>query len=118
MSEFRQDNINKNWVLIAETRSKRPDDFKQLPATPPNLPELAENCVFCPGNENKTPSEIVRYPARGDWQIRVIPNKYEAVGHVLGKRHEDFYNSRPGIGDHELIINRAHNKPLALQDES
>ena len=118
MSEFRQDNINKNWVLIAEARAKRPEDFEQLPATPKNLPDVAAGCAFCPGHEKETPAQIARYPNRGDWLIRIIPNKYEAVGHVLGKRKEDFYLSRPGIGDHELVIMRYHNKPTARQDES
>jgi UDPglucose--hexose-1-phosphate uridylyltransferase len=116
MSEFRQDIVNKNWVLIAESRAKRPSDFQELPATPPNLPEVAANCAFCPGNEHQAVGEITLYPSKGPWLIRVIPNKYEAVGHVLGKRQEDFYVSRPGIGDHEVVITRWHNKPLALQD--
>ena len=117
MSEFRQDIINKNWVLIAESRGKRPNDFPQIPATPPNLPEILKSCVFCPGNEKQTPEvEIARYPKNGAWLVRVVPNKYEAVGHILGKRREDFYISRPGIGDHEVVITRSHGKPTALQD--
>ena len=118
MSEFRQDHINKNWVLIAERRTSRPQDFEQLPATPAGLPEVAPKCAFCPGHEKETPAEISRYPKKGDWSIRVVTNKYEAVGHVLGKRHEDFYVSRPGIGDHEIVIARYHNRPTALQDEA
>lgn len=118
MSEFRQDSISKNWVLIAETRGKRPDDFKQLPATPEGLPDVSPSCVFCPGQERQTPGEIVRYPDKKQWLVRVIPNKYEAVGHVLGKRLEDFYVSRPGIGDHEVVITRLHNQSTALQEIS
>ncbi|TSA45031.1 galactose-1-phosphate uridylyltransferase [bacterium] len=118
MSEFRQDLVNKNWVLFAESRAKRPDDFKTAEVPLQALPEVAESCVFCPGHENGTGMEIARYPSRGLWQVRVIPNKYEAVGHVLGKRGDDFYLNRPGVGDHEVIISRPHNKPFALQDES
>lgn len=29
---------------------------------------------------------------------------------------EDFYMSRPGIGDHEVVISRPHNQPVARQD--
>lgn len=116
MSEFRQDIINKNWVLIAESRAKRPTDFEEMPATPPGLPEVSHTCVFCPGREADTPGEIARYPQHGKWLVRVVPNKYEAVGHVLGRRQEEFYQSRPGVGDHEVVITRYHNKPLALQD--
>lgn len=115
MSEFRQDIVTKNWVLIAEGRDQRPTDFKQLAATPIEMPEISKECVFCPGNEDKTGQEIARYPESGKWLIRVVPNKYEAVGHVLGKRTEDFYLSRPGIGDHEVVITRYHNQPAAQQ---
>ncbi|OGE78297.1 MAG: galactose-1-phosphate uridylyltransferase [Candidatus Doudnabacteria bacterium RIFCSPHIGHO2_01_FULL_46_14] len=116
MSEFRQDIVTKNWVLIAQGRDKRPTDFKQLAASPIEMPEISKECAFCPGNEEKTGQEIVRYPETGDWQVRVVPNKYEAVGHIIGKRTEDFYISRPGIGDHEVVISRYHNQPVAQQD--
>lgn len=116
MSEFRQDIVTKNWVLVAASRAKRPSDFKELTATPVDLPSVSPNCVFCPGNEHLTVGEIARYPPAADWQVRVIPNKYEAVGHVLGKRTEEFYVSRPGIGDHEVVITRHHDKPIALLD--
>lgn len=118
MSEFRQDIVNKNWVLIAESRAKRPTDFEELPATPPSLSEVDKKCIFCRGNEHLTTGEIARYPKSRDWLVRVVPNKYEAVGHLLGRRREDFYASRPGIGDHEVVITPFHNKPLALQDTS
>src|SRR3990167_4615460 len=118
MSEFRQDIVTKNWVLIAGARAKRPTDFQELTATPKDLPEQSPDCVFCAGNEEKTVGEIARYPGTGPWQVRVVPNKYEAVGHVLGKRVEEFHASRPGIGDHEVVITRPHNKPIALQDET
>lgn len=124
MSEFRQDIVNKNWVLIADSRAQRPMDFEEHPATPPELPEVSEKCVFCPGNEAAAAGEIARYSANGGsdgkspWQVRVVPNKYEAVGHTIGKRRDEFYISRPGIGDHEVVITRPHNKPIALQDTS
>ncbi len=116
MNEFRQDIVNKNWVLIAASRAQRPSDFPELPATPKNLPAVEGSCIFCPGNESKTVGEIARYPQEGPWLIRVVPNKYEAVGHAAGKRQEDFYTSRPGFGDHEVVITRYHNQPTALQD--
>lgn len=116
MSEFRQDIVIKNWVLIAESRARRPSDFEEMPATPKNLPAVSASCAFCPGNEHLTVGEIARYPAVGDWLVRVIPNKYEAVGHILGKRSDEFYVSRPGVGDHEVVITRYHDKPTALQD--
>lgn len=117
MSEFRQDIASGNWVLIAEGRAKRPSEFKEIPATPDNLPEVSSGCVFCPGNEKLTPPEIAIYSEAKNWQVRVVPNKYEALSHVIGKYNQEFYISRPGFGDHEVVVTRYHNKPLALQDE-
>ncbi len=117
MSEFRQDIINGGWVLIAESRAQRPDDFKNNTASTKDVPERLPECVFCLGNEHLTPPEIARYPeGKKDWLVRVVPNKYEAVGHIVGKRREDFYVARPGVGDHEVVATRFHNQPLALQD--
>ncbi len=119
MSEFRQDIVTKNWVLIASGRADRPTDFKAQQAAPRDLPEVDGSCAFCPGNENLTSGEIFKENHGGDnWLIRVVPNKYEAVGHVIGRRQEEFYISQPGIGDHEVVITRYHNKPTALQDEN
>lgn len=115
MSEFRQDIVTKNWVLIAASRAKRPTDFKTQQASPTDLPEIEGSCIFCPGNEHLTEGSIAIYPESGQWQVRVVQNKYEAVGHIVGKRKEEFYNSRPGVGDHEVVIARPHNKPHALQ---
>lgn len=119
MNEFRQDIVSKNWVLVAESRASRPTDFETQQATPKDLPEEDKSCVFCPGNEDSASGEIASYPqGRGEWLVRVVPNKYEAVSHFVGRRVEDFYINRPGIGDHEVVITRYHNKPTALQEES
>lgn len=109
MSEFRQDLVSKHWVLFAPNRGMRPEDFVHPVATPDpaTLPEHDDKCVFCPGNEGFN-LEIMSEP-KGDWKVRVIPNKYEALGHSGGRQRSDFYNVREGIGDHEVIITRPHN---------
>ncbi len=53
--------------------------------------------------------EIISFPEGKDWKVRVIPNKFEALGHAGGRKKTDFYNVREGIGDHEVIITREHN---------
>lgn len=117
MSQFRQNPITKQWVLIAPGRAKRPEDFRTY-SVMAGLPELDHECVFCPGNEEKNPDlcdDVCRIPNDKDWQLRVIPNKYRAVdlGQVTSERN--FYHSRSGYGDHEVIITRKHNEPVALQ---
>jgi UDPglucose--hexose-1-phosphate uridylyltransferase len=119
MSEFRQNPITKNWVLIAPTRGKRPDQYKTY-SVMHGIPEIDVKCVFCPGNEKLNP-EILRVNAAGlltknnDWEVRIIPNKFSALEHTAVYRNKDFYISHSGDGDHEVIITRKHNEPVALQ---
>ena len=43
MSEFRQNPITKQWVLIAPGRAKRPEDFRTY-SVMSGLPELDTSC--------------------------------------------------------------------------
>ncbi len=70
--QFLQDPINKNWVVMAPRRAKRPDESKGT----------ATVCPFCPGNEVPE-EEVYRIPSlasQGEslqgWQVRVIRNKF------------------------------------------
>jgi UDPglucose--hexose-1-phosphate uridylyltransferase len=114
VSEFRQNPITKQWVLIAPNRSKRPEDFKTY-SVMHGLPEVDHTCVFCPGNEAKN-AEILSIPQGNNWQLRVIKNKFEALEHTKIYQHKDFYNSRAGYGEHEVlllgnIMNQLHCSP-------
>ncbi|MCL5774732.1 MAG: galactose-1-phosphate uridylyltransferase [Patescibacteria group bacterium] len=113
MSEFRQNPISKHWVLIAQNRAKRPEDYKTY-SVMEGLPELDKKCVFCPGNEALN-TELYRFPYGKNWEIRIIPNKFAALEHTALYRHKSFYTSHSGDGDHEVIITRKHNEPVALQ---
>jgi UDPglucose--hexose-1-phosphate uridylyltransferase len=120
MSEFRQNPITKQWVLIAPSRAKRPEDYRTY-SVMSGLPELDKDCVFCPGNEDKNPDlcdDVCRIPNNKDWELRVIPNKFQALDHSKVYRNKDFYVSRAGYGEHEVIITRKHNEPVALQSIS
>jgi UDPglucose--hexose-1-phosphate uridylyltransferase len=113
MSEFRQNPINKHWVLIAPMRGKRPDEYKTY-SVMHGVPETDPACVFCPGNEHLN-RELYRFPDTKDWEIRIIPNKFASLEHTKVYRHKDFYVSYSGAGDHQVIITRKHNEPVALQ---
>lgn len=113
MSQFRQNPVTKQWVLIAPSRGKRPDQYKTY-SVMHGIPEVDAGCVFCPGNEHKN-KEILRTPKGDDWQIRIIPNKFPSLEHTPDYRHKEFYISHSGDGDHRVIITRAHNEPVALQ---
>ncbi len=113
MSEFRQNPISKHWVLIAPNRAKRPEDYKTR-SVMEGLPELDHKCVFCPGNEAQN-TELYRFPYGKNWEVRIIPNKFAALEHTALYRHKGFYVSHSGDGDHEVIVTRKHNEPVALQ---
>ena len=108
MSELRHDPISRRWVIIATERSRRPSDFL-LPKEP--APKVAF-CPFCPGNEDKTPTEIAAIRPDGSapdtpgWEVRVIPNKYPAlmIEGDLERRAVGMFDRMRGIGAHEVVI--------------
>ena len=114
MSQFRQNPITKQWVLIAPNRAHRFEELSTRSAMPLDLPERIPGCPFCPGNE-KMNAEVSKFPDSGDWQVRIIPNKFEALAHIPFSRQSEFYVSTTGSGDHEVIVSRKHNEPIALQ---
>lgn len=73
MSEFRQDPLSGRWFVLAAERSKRPEAFYR----PPRPRDEGTNCPFCPGHEEQTTPEVLRFSnPDGSWAVRVVPNKY------------------------------------------
>ena len=107
MGEFRRDPITGRWVIIAAERAERP---RQLGAANSSSP--AEPCPFCAGNEALTPPEVWASRARDSqadrpgWRVRVVPNKYPALasGAQRDTSNDNFYQSQPGLGVHEVIV--------------
>ena len=56
MPELRKDPIIDNWVIISTERGRRPLDYKIKTEE-----KKKDNCVFCEGNEDKTPPEIFAF---------------------------------------------------------
>lgn len=75
MAKYVPDVTTNRWVIIAEGRVKRPQYLK-----PPPAGQAGKACVFCPGNEKTSGSEVYRMgsgePNTEGWQVRVIANKY------------------------------------------
>jgi UDPglucose--hexose-1-phosphate uridylyltransferase len=120
MPEFRKDPIAENWVIIAEERGQRPQDFS---VESNESQETAEFCPFAAGNEDMTPPEI--YAARppgskhSEWQLRVVPNKYPALA-IEGKLNREgvgSFDRMNGIGAHEVVIETPEHN-LQLPDYS
>lgn len=108
MPEFRKDPVTGRWVIIATDRAKRPSDFVRESV----VIQGSANCPFCPGNESKTPPEVLAYRANGGspnspgWKLRVVPNKFPVLGieGELNKQGEGLFDKMNGIGAHEVII--------------
>jgi UDPglucose--hexose-1-phosphate uridylyltransferase len=105
--ELRKDPVVGRWVIISTERGRRPSDFRNEPVR-----ALGDNCVFCPGNESKTPPEILAgrgpdsAPNTPGWSFRVVPNKFPAL-RIEGEMEpsgEGLYDRMNGVGAHEVVL--------------
>ena len=112
MSEIRQDQATKRWVIMATERAKRPHDLAAKQPMAEKQQEHSADCPFCPGNESMTPPEVLAYREEGGpansagWQVRVIPNAFPALrpeGEVVVSQPH-WFTSVTGIGAHEVIV--------------
>jgi UDPglucose--hexose-1-phosphate uridylyltransferase len=121
MPELRQNFFTKEWVIIATERAKRPEEMATGRTVQP-VPAFVETCPFCPGNESKTPPEVLRSPANGaPWMVRVIPNKFAALSSDVqpNRSLQHLWRRIDGFGFHEVIIDGPdHSRCMAtLPDE-
>ncbi|MFN8548080.1 MAG: hypothetical protein U0527_08980 [Candidatus Eisenbacteria bacterium] len=70
MSEFRQNSVTKEWVIIAPERAKRPDQWREERTPRPPLPPYRDDCPFCPGHEDKTPPATYSLEGESSWSLR------------------------------------------------
>ncbi len=116
MPELRKDPVVGRWIIISTERGKRPSDWAFEAKT-----RKGGFCPFCPGNEDKTPAEILAVRDGGEanssgWRVRVVPNKFPAlqIEGELNRRGDGLYDLMNGIGAHEVIIETPeHEKELA-----
>src|SRR5512140_2142053 len=116
MPELRKDPVSGRWVIISTERGRRPSDFGTEPER-----ERAGFCPFCPGNESKTPPEVLAYRPQGPpngpgWQVRVVPNKFPAlqIEGDLSRQGDGMYDKMNGVGAHEVVIETpVHGETLA-----
>ncbi len=118
MPELRQNLATKEWVIIANERAKRPDEYiqSQRHIVTETRTFYDANCPFCPGNEEMD-LEIERMPAVGEWQTRVVANKYPALLREgeLARTFDGVHRQITGIGYHEILVEHPHhNTTLAL----
>lgn len=107
MPELRKDPVVGRWVIISTERGRRPSDFTIEPVR-----ARSSNCVFCAGNEGKTPPEILANRSADSmmnepgWSLRVVPNKFPAlrIEGELEPSGEGLYDLMNGVGAHEVVI--------------
>ncbi len=117
MSELRQNQITRDWVIMATERAGRPDAFARPQRLAEPLPAYDPKCPFCPGNEHLSMLDIDRIREESTWKVRAVPNKYPALSSA-GERIrkiEGLNRSMTGVGVHEVIIEHPlHDKTMAL----
>jgi len=122
MPELRQNFFTKEWVIIAKERAKRPEELATH-RPPKVVPPFVETCVFCPGNEAKTPPEVQRLPSDSptSWQVRIVPNKFGALSRdakptrLIRRSHR----TMEGFGVHDVIIDTPnHAEVVALMPQA
>lgn len=124
ISELRQDIVSGDWVVIATGRAKRPYAF--IREKKERWYQSKSNCPFenpqMSGNEKPLfvlpKSRLIK-----DWWLQVVPNKFPAFGPSRlcpPETRYGPYTRMDGIGFHEVIITRDHNRSIALfsQDEA
>ncbi|KKH98907.1 sulfate adenylyltransferase [Methanosarcina sp. 1.H.T.1A.1] len=140
MSEIRKHYFLPEYCIIAEERAKRPSDFAG--AAGGSEKSAPESCVFCGGNEEKTPPATAVYKNGEvfadtgenrvrDWDFRCFPNLYPALSPVPSpapspalspapspappspRFHGKDLEVFPGSGFHEVIVESpVHGKNL------
>lgn len=111
-SELRQDPITEKWVVIATTRSKRPEEIAGVLKNGKKSAVVRDaKCVFCDVEKNPQEKETLFLPDEKNWRVRVFPNKYPAFlqKEQIGQRTEGIYRAVEGVGFHEVVTARDHN---------
>lgn len=124
-SEFRQDLVSGDWILIAPGRGRRPSYLGKKAVRRPVPPK--KSCPF----EDISPQKGISlvYTGKGgeflridpqkngvgvkDWEIAVFENKYPAVKPLNHDKISSRYgkwNFLPGVGYHDLVVTRPHDK--------
>ena len=127
-SEFRQDIVSNDWILLARSRedyfkkvfSQRKKKAKKL-FSAKSLENKLKKCPF--ETPEKTGHQIIsQYPKNGkNWFIKVIPNKYSAISAHFNtcpfpKNLGPYFNMEV-IGFQEIVITKDHFQSIALLNQ-
>jgi UDPglucose--hexose-1-phosphate uridylyltransferase len=120
-SELRYDLVSKDWVVIATGRAKRPEMFKQERKFRESVTK--SQCPFCNISTKEKPLLVFNKGKKvanekgfpKEWTTIVIPNKYPAFSRSdsLNERIDGPYQIMDGVGFHEVVVTKDHEKQLA-----
>lgn len=123
-AQLRQELVTEDWVVIASSRGKRPfNPGKTKPAW--STEEIAEQnerqCIFCDPVKSKQKKDVLIYKTeKGDWSLRVFPNKFPAFDVPANIKFNHFeegpYLWKEAAGYHEVIVTRDHYKHIGQMD--
>ncbi|MFH1375002.1 MAG: galactose-1-phosphate uridylyltransferase [bacterium] len=119
MPEYRQNIATREWVILAPERGGRPEDFHSPSYISANVPKRRHDCPFCTGNEGQTESATYVYPNQGNWQVRVVPNKFAALRPDLSasRSQTGAFLSAGGFGIAEVVVEHPHhNQTIATME--
>lgn len=122
-SEFRQDPVSGDWVIISPKRFNRPDQFKKKKSAGWRRKiSPIKGCPFEDPQKSNKVEPILALPDKKNWKVQIIPNKFPAVSHekVCSRPLKtNFYSSMSAVGYHDIVISRDHYKNfvyLSLRD--
>ena len=107
-SEFRQDIVSGDWILIAPLRSRRPDQLKEARRRQ-KAPKKGCSLEFA--GEKGNGKLIFSWPTKKNWRLRVITNKYPVVTPKKTKtitKKKGPMSLIDGVGYHEMAVTRDH----------
>jgi len=104
-SELRNYLISDDWLLLAPDRLGKIRKLKGC-----RLDPSLKNCPF----ERLNDQEVISfYPAKKNWEIAVLKNKFPLVQFRGSKRasfNKKLYKIKPAYGYHELLVTKNHQK--------
>jgi UDPglucose--hexose-1-phosphate uridylyltransferase len=127
MSEYRQNVVTGEWVIISSERAKRPADYISATKNRITLPEHSPDCPFCKGNEHKCEAPTYEVKNEDSWTLRSVPNIFAAVSRpkqildniLQRQRVSKIHLFAQGYGAAEVIIESPrHNANLAFMEKS
>jgi UDPglucose--hexose-1-phosphate uridylyltransferase len=116
MSELRKEPLSGDWIILAPGRNARPRFLDEKKPRRKPLPK--STCPFEHLEKSNQWPPILSYPDAKHWKLILVSNKYPALAEPRGSVcttsvRQGIYEVKSGIGTHDLLISRDHNKNFA-----